>query len=1395
MFKKIIALTLTAAMLTGMGVSVSAETEVEAEKENKLYCLSDNTWREKHDYEIYSEKGIELENYKTGAEYSYVGETDLYVLEQDGEECTKLTNGNIGVLSTEDGIWGAFNDGEYWRNRDYVYILFDLKDTYWVSKADIWSIAWNNVGIDTMEVSVGEDPDEMKTLPKVKVTQPTASEIQAANNRCQVYTTVEFDAVKARYVKIATKRAGAQQTFTEAAVFGYLEKPSSGNEVIDDYVEETPEVLAEEKSPRFNEYGAYTIDLGEIKRVTSIDVTEYRSKVSGLEEYEVWLSSDGYSYAKNGVALAKDKVTIGDIDISIALDQKPYARYVKLVGKEDENKDGFNIRSIKVNGTAGTQQERIDGNATYSYWDIQPYQTNIDIMAADPEKTLLMDGDTEKCISTAEKWATVVVNLGGQYQIGDIDIYSLANNECFLEGAEIRYSLDGSKWFTYTYYVNTNEKTGGIVKSSFSGQPGRNARYLKLIMQSNEHKLAISEIAVSGYKVEEPRMSETPKVPLRVEMKNYLLAYLDWSTFNEDNASKFNVYIEKTPFTNTKQLTPKLVFERYDDEFKNKYATYQPLEPETIYYFAITAFDDYGVENTSVTPVVIKTEKVLGDEVGETFNITLHPTMSKNPFGSYDATYRVEALRLYDELGVSNKTSGWSISGTDKFAEIGVSCNQLGYISGVIDKGSYLFGSGNESDLSAVPPEKFVAGQISTYSRYQAEDPRTVISLARMGGVDDKSINWLRSVYAYDPVGVKEHSHVLDVHLYPKNGYEQIPGLPESAPEQLPWMMARVRGVLEEFNDADKPIICSEAGYNTSDSPGTQGITTQDDVAMYLPRLYLLMISEGVRESWWYAFWDEGVDATNGEHMFAMVDYFGVPKKHYYSMNNIFYQLRYSDYLGAVPGLSHPYYGFSFYDEAKSKVISTAWAADAKEQTMTFETLSGEDELVEIITYDGGFKTVQTRNGEGSVLIGGGPVYIYSKSGIKATQTARAFNIVDFAKVATKGEEVTFTITRDSLGKGVSGNVSAVSLPSGWSIVNDTSFTAEQEAIDVKVKISNTSKENNQNLTLRVNMDDGRVENLNASVEVQPYMSVEFVPEPVTFGDWTKWRIAATCTNTATIPISGRLVKSSSSGIIISTQEAQYIDTLKPGEAQTVYFDIEELPEIGSDAVATFVLDVNGERRNIERPLNFTACVNDGITPVIDGKKSEGEYDNCQVIHLESDDKADLSYDVYRKWDDTNFYLLVDALDDVFYNPYSGQEIWGADGIQFCLDFKREEGVGASSTLEYFELGLAAQQDTMKPLTWAWFADMVIKQQKEMTGYECVITRDEDTKHTVYEIAIPWSYLKEVGTIADHKIIGFDICMNDGDGAGTGRQHTDYRGGIAGTKDTNLFEDMVLVKK
>lgn len=1404
MFKRFIALALSASMLLSLGFTVNAEevasdAAVVAAEENKLYCLTNNNWTEA-DLERYEkEAGFVPENYETKATYYY--ETDCDIMgNQHDPECKSQVSGNLTKHEIGYMIWGGWR-GEMQYANDYFNIVVDLGDNYWVSMADIWDIVLRTgSGVDTLTVSVGLDLENMMTMPAVQLPRATEEQLASASNYYPNRGSVEFAAVNARYVKFSTRRMGYQQNPSELAVFGYLEKPTtSGGEVLEELVEGELEVLASAQDPEFNEYGAYVIDLGEVKRVSEIDVTEYTSPVNGLKEYEVWLSDDGYSYAQYTKSYPVSRANMTESTIVTDLAQDPYARFVKIVAKKHDTKQGYKIRKIKVLGSAGKAQERIDADATYSYWQKHPYQTNSDIIVQDPDLSVLMDGNTENYITTNDKWATVVIDLGKPYQIGNVDIYSLANAGHFMEGAEIRYSLDNKKWFTYTYYVNTNDKTGGIVKSSFCGQPGRNARYLKVIAQSTDHAISISEIEVNGYDVTQPRVATPPQVPLRIEMKNFLLAYFDWSTYNNDNSSKYSIYVEKYPFTDVSLLTPKATYERFDKAFQDKYTTYQPLEPETEYYFAVTAYNDFGQENTKVTPVKVVTDQVLGDEVGEIFNITHHPTMVKNPFGSQHQTQVADIVRLYDELGSSNKTSGWVTSGSDKFAAIGVGITHQSFNAGAaaVLRGAWFYTAGNESDLAARPVDQYIAENKTLYNQIKAADPRTVMGFARMGGVDDKCINWLDRCYAYDAQGVIEYSDALDVHLYPKSGYDQIPGLPTACPELMSWMVARLRRIMDKYGDYDKPITCTEGGYMSTTKAGYAAMLNHEQVAQYVPRLYMLAISEGVREWWYYAFQDEGVDRQDTEQCWGLVDYFGVPKAQYYSYYNTYYNLRYTDYLGAVAGLSNPYYGFNFYDETKGKIISSAWAADGKEKTLTFETLSGEDELIEVVTYDGGFQKIQTKNGEGAVLIGAGPVYIYSKEGIKATSTARAFDLVEANLAASKGQSVTFNISRGTLGQNASGYIAAAQLPGGWSLVGDTSFNATQATIPVTVQVPGTATEGEQKIVFKAVMDDARVENIEASIDVKPYMSIEFVPTVKTFGDWNTWRIAANCTNTSTIPLEGKISCLSTTNIKISTVAAQYTGLLQPGETATVYFDVSERVAINSDGVGTFAVEVNGETNMIDRVLTFTACVNDGIKPVIDGMITGDEYANCDVVHVEqADDKGDCAFDLYRKWDDTHFYMLVDVTDNIFYNPYTGSEIWGADGLQFCIDFARKEGVGAQSSDEYFELGLAAEQNTLKPLTWAWFTDLIIKTNKEMTGYESVITRDETNKHTIYEIAIPWAYLMNQGTIADHKMCGFSLLVNDGDNdGGHARTMIAYRNGIGNGKNPQVFEDMVFIKK
>ncbi len=1395
MYKKIIALILSIASFAAALPAAAAESG------NTLYCLSDNKWTTDgadSDAGIYLKRGTELNNYETGAVYSWLSDTDSGMKETDSE-CKKLTDGNIDANS------GKYVINSEWKKKGSGTALFDLKNTYWVSRIDAWSFSTSTSQTGEISVRIGENLDSMKELPKVMAEKPTSEEIDAAGGSYLSYAGIEINAAKARYVEITfnTDKSAMKQIAAEAAIFGYLEKPSENGEIITEETQVEERELFSADTPETDEHGVFIADLGGVYEVTKALATQYNSMVNGLKNFEVWLSSDGVNYMYIGSAEPENTVDYGTNSAEYEIRQKTYARYVKFVVNKQETRDGVLLRNLKVFGRDSAEQQRIDSEAEYYYYTKHPYQTADDIRVADRDCKKLMDGDTENAITTHEAWATVVVDLKKAYQIGDVNIYSIADSSSFMEGCEIRYSLDGNKFFTYTYYVNHNDKTGGIVKSSFSGMPGRNARFLKIIMQSSKKNISVSEIEINGYRVESARTKILKPVPLRVEMKNYLLAYLDWSTYNNDNVSKYALYVEKNSFSDTSMLEPDAVYERYDDAFIYKYVARSYLEPNTAYYFAITPFDDQGNELTAVKPVKVTTRGVFGNEIKDIFNIVDHPGRGgggSKGWGTYlDGNVR-EAVRLLDEMGASNKTRMWQLDGKMKYySDVGIAPLMTNIKTDSVQYGNYAYSNGNESDLSKADVNQFLATMKQTYKSLKNNDSRNVLVNPALGGTEKGSLEWLDDLYkAGNSVETRENFEMLDVHLYTKFGDPTFPGLPTVSPEMLYKKIDALRDVMKKHGDGDKPIVSTEVGYQTSDVNGYSGKRDYEEQRDYIVRLYMVLIAKDIKEAWYYCFQDYGYDEDYYEHHWGLIDYFGVPKPSYYGYYNMYQQMRNVELLGSTQGLSNPYYGYDFYDKTKNGVISVVWAADGQSKTMSFETLSGNDENIEVIGCDGSFSALDTNGGKGSVTIGRGPVYIYSKKGIKASSINVAFSAESTSKDASKGKDVTFTLTRKELGRNLSGTVEAENLPNGWSLSGDTSFDEAAEKLNVNIHIPNDAKEQEESFTLKINLSNGVFVPINVKVNVKSSIEVKMLPKPVSFGDWDNWKLAVYLKNVSDSPVSADFGVVNTEGINITTINTQHTGNINPGETVTLYLDIQEPPK-KYKAVGTFFLETDGQRKLIDRNLNFSACVNDGITPEIDGVISPGEWDSCQVVENEPysitktwTGPEDSSFKVYRKWDNENFYMAVDVTDDMQSQPFNGITIWQGDCVQVALDPARKDGIGIS-TVDYFEFGLAMSDEKQEFMTYVWYADLVIKKDRPIASYKGAVKRREDN-HTIYEIAIPWQYLGVSG-IGENDCIGFSIAYMDKDTAEKREDRLNYMQGINGTKDANMFEDMILIKK
>ena len=221
----------------------------------------------------------------------------------------------------------------------------------------------------------------------------------------------------------------------------------------------------------------------------------------------------------------------------------------------------------------------------------------------------------------------------------------------------------------------------------------------------------------------------------------------------------------------------------------------------------------------------------------------------------------------------------------------------------------------------------------------------------------------------------------------------------------------------------------------------------------------------------------------------------------------------------------------------------------------------------------------------------------------------------------------------------------------------------------------------------------------------------------------------------------------------------QFTD-LQPGQEQKFTIGLEGQPQkVGANI--SLSIQMEGYEMDITQVLNYAACVNDGVSPVIDGEISEGEWDVMYVGPNQSTDgsqrteadKQNIDFKAYRKWDANNFYLLFDVSDNVHFQTERGDGIWQSDSVQFSFDPGRQNGVGSTA---FYEMGVGCTSTDNYITNWRWMA-VNPEDVGSFPGMRSAVKRSEG--RTVYEIAIPWTELIGDRTPAAGDIYGFSMVV------------------------------------
>lgn len=126
---------------------------------------------------------------------------------------------------------------------------------------------------------------------------------------------------------------------------------------------------------------------------------------------------------------------------------------------------------------------------------------------------------------------------------------------------------------------------------------------------------------------------------------------------------------------------------------------------------------------------------------------------------------------------------------------------------------------------------------------------------------------------------------------------------------------------------------------------------------------------------------------------------------------------------------------------------------------------------------------------------------------------------------------------------------------------------------------------------------------------------------------------------------------------------------------------------------------------------------------------------------------ADLSATYKAMWDATNFYLLVDVIDDQKKND-SGTQIYNDDAVEVFIDIGNDKATTyGANDFQY---------------TFRWNDNTVYEKTNKIT--DVTFAKKDNGSGYVMEIKFPWSTL--TASPATNQAIGFDVAINDDDDGG-----------------------------
>lgn len=736
-------------------------------------------------------------------------------------------------------------------------------------------------------------------------------------------------------------------------------------------------------------------------------------------------------------------------------------------------------------------------------------------------------------------------------------------------------------------------------------------------------------------------------------------------------------------------------------------------------------------------------------------------------FETYMAGAEANAIKplivlTYENPFYDNNSTPYSDEGREGYANYGraVAEHFEEQIEWVEVYNEFNIGFGDRGDGPAdSKPEHYYELLKKTYETIKAARPEVTVAGAATAGIP---LNWLEDVFSR---GGLDYMDVVSVHPY------RYPGAPEGLADAL----ADLQALIMEYNGGrPKPIWITEIGWPTqADARGV----SESRQAEYIVRSHVVALASGVEKLFWYDFMNDGVNETYNEHNFGIVrnaeDPKGkyAPKPAYVSYATMTRQLTGKAFSHREP-IGEGIHSYLF--EGAVGAARVVWSTEPKQAKI--ET----DAPVKVTDLMGTEDTLYPLNGYVYLTLTESPVYI--EGAIGSISEGSKFALT--GSLSATGAPLAVSLAVDN-SEPPRGRIQAQLSVEG-AVYDIDVMPHETAVLDFTVPGRDTPQ--TKTVTGYIVRNGNKVGKLRTEVEIAN--PVRLAVKHVRVDGQDKLRLNVANSLDEPIEMSGiewRIGERSGTealSVPIPAGAAGGTDlpvpALPAGETYGVQLKLnfENAPSSAFEGKIRLAAEEDMKPFPL-RAVNVDGQLDDfaGVAPI--DLAGEGEVEMNGYAGAD-----DLSGNIWGTWDDENFYLSASVRDDVFSQTAAGETMWQGDSIQFAVS----QGMPGERG-QWFEYGMALTGSG--PQLYRWIADEGLHVGL-VENARIAVTRNEETKETVYELALPWTELAPA--LPEDGLLGFSVLVNDNDVQGR-KGWIEWGGGIGGSKDGGLFKAIRLERQ